>query len=689
MRADRPYRVVIVTMDSHTAGPAARVQDRLAADFPGLTVSVHAAAEWAENPATLVATRAAVAAGDLIIANMLFLEEHVRAILPDLQARRDSCDAIVGCMAASEVVTLTRLGALDMSKPATGAMALIKRLRGARTPAAASGKSQMAMLRRLPRILRFLPGKAQDLRAWFLTMQYWLGGSDDNVEAMVRFLVSRYAGRSDWRGAAVAAPVEYPEVGLYHPRLAARIATRVADLPAPAEPKATVGLLIMRAYVLSGDTAHYDAVIAALEARDLRVIPAFASGLDSRPAIEAYFRDVQGVDVDALVSLTGFSLVGGPAYNDSGAAADILAALDVPYVAAHPLEFQTLGQWAASAGGLGPVEATMLVALPGDRRRHQPDRLRRAARRRRLPGLRPPCPGSAISRAMSPCYERIEMLAARVARLAQLRRGRKAERRVGIVIFGFPPNAGAAGTAAYLGVFESLHNVLHALKADGYDTEPPATVEALRDAVLGGNAGQLGQPANVAAYVAADAIVRGEPHLREIEAQWGPAPGKHQSDGRGVFVLGQRVRQRLRRPAARLRLRGRPDAAAVRARLRADPCLQRLLPLAPHRFPRRRPAALRHARRAGIHARQAVRHERRLLARPPDRRRAQRLPLRRQQPLRGHAGQASLRRHAGQPPDPAAGEGRALQGPPGAEGQPQPLARRRPATAPTGRTSPS
>ena len=211
----------------------------------------------------------------------------------------------------------------------------------------------------------------------------------------------------------------------------------------------------------------------------------------------------------------------------------------MPYVAAHPLEFQTLGQWAASAGGLGPVEATMLVALPeidGATNptvfagRHGADGCQGCAHR---------CTGSATSRAMAPCYERIEVLAARVARLAALRRGRKAERRVGIVIFGFPPNAGAAGTAAYLGVFESLHNVLHALKADGYDTEPPESVEALRAAVLGGNAGQLGQPANVAAYVAADAIVRGEPHLREIEAQWGPAPGKHQSDGRGVFVLGQ------------------------------------------------------------------------------------------------------------------------------------------------------
>jgi magnesium chelatase subunit H len=68
--------------------------------------------------------------------------------------------------------------------------------------------------------------------------------------------------------------------------------------------------------------------------------------------------------IDTLVSLTGFSLVGGPAYNDSPAAIAALAALDAPYVAAHPLEFQTLGQWAATDGGLGPVETTMLIALP-------------------------------------------------------------------------------------------------------------------------------------------------------------------------------------------------------------------------------------------------------------------------------------------------------------------------------------
>ena len=51
----------------------------------------------------------------------------------------------------------------------------------------------MKMLRRLPKLLRFIPGTAQDVRAYFLTLQYWLAGSDDNVCNLVRFLVDRYA----------------------------------------------------------------------------------------------------------------------------------------------------------------------------------------------------------------------------------------------------------------------------------------------------------------------------------------------------------------------------------------------------------------------------------------------------------------------------------------------------------------
>ncbi len=531
------YRVVIVTLDSHAAGPAARVSERLTGEFPGLNVSVHAAAEWAENPAALQEARIAIRHGDIIIANLLFIEEHITAILPDLVARRDHCDAMIGVISAREIVQLTRMGDLDMMKPATGPMRLLKKLRGTKSPSSNSGEKQMKLLRRLPKILKFIPGKAQDLRAWFLTMQYWLGGSDDNVEQMVRFLVGSYASDRAFKGARAAAPIDYPEVGLYHPDLPGhRIVTDAAALPQPANPVATVGLLMMRSYVLASDTAHYDGVIRKMQAAGLAVIPAFAGGLDSRPAMAEYFGHGR---IDALVSLTGFSLIGGPAYNDSAAAVSVLKDLDVPYIAAHALEFQTLGQWASCAGGLGPVETTMLVALPeidgatnptvfGGR--HGPDG---------CDGCSHKCPRVSDTKAMAPCVERIDSLVEKTRRMAVLRRKANADKKVGIVLFGFPPNAGAVGTAAYLSVFESLFNTLTRMKADGYAVEVPATVDDLRAAVLQGNAKQYGQEANVAAHVDADTIVRNTPPLKAIEAVWGPAPGKIQSDGRGVFILGQ------------------------------------------------------------------------------------------------------------------------------------------------------
>ena len=527
------YNVVLLTLDRHAAGPAARVAPNLSADFPGLTLKIHAAAEWAKDADALESAKADIATANLIVTSVIFLEEHIQAILPDLKARRDACDAIAGIIADQEIVQLTKMGDLDMMRPATGAMALLKKLKPAKKSGSA-GAGQMKMLRRIPKILRLIPGKSQDLRAWFLTMQYWLGGSDDNIENLVRFLISRYASRPEWRGVEADAPVEYPEVGLYHPDLPGHhIATDLADLPLNGDGPC-VGLVMLRSYILASDTAHYDHVIRTLEARGLRVIPAFAGGLDARPAIDAYHAG----RIDALLSLTGFSLVGGPAYNDSDGAVKALSDLDVPYVAAQPLEFQTLAQWADGGQGLSPIEATMLVALPeidGATNptvfagRHGPDGCTGCAHQ---------CRAIGSIKAIAPCHERIDALAEKTHRLATLRRKENAKKSVAIVLFGFPPNAGATGTAAYLSVFESLHNTLHQMARDGYDVTPPASVEDLREAILNGNATTYGQEANVAARIHADTIVAQTPWLDEIEATWGPAPGRVQSNGSEVFVLG-------------------------------------------------------------------------------------------------------------------------------------------------------
>ncbi|MBK3399622.1 MULTISPECIES: magnesium chelatase subunit H [Methylobacterium] len=523
-------RVVIVTLDNHLAGAVERARRVLAVSAPGLVLGFHAAAEWETDPSAVEACRADIARADIVLSAMLFMDEHVRAVLPALLARRTECDAMVGCLSAAEVVRTTRMNRFAMDGSQRGALDFLKRLRGKSGPGGTQGNGarQMALIRQIPRILRFIPGSAQDVRAYFLTLQYWLAGSDENVVNLVRFLAGRYAAgpRTAWRRHLTAAePLSYPETGLYHPRLAERVTERLDRLPASGK-AGRVGLLLMRSYVLAGNTAHYDGAIAALEARGLSVVPAFASGLDNRPAVEKFFlRDGRSA-IDALVSLTGFSLVGGPAYNDAAAASAMLARLDVPYLAAQAVEFQTLEQWEASARGLSPVEATMMVAIP------------------ELDGATAPMvfggrsAGGSESRDMAVHPERTARLAERVARLVSLRARARAERKVAIVLFNFPPNAGATGTAAFLSVWDSLHRVLQGLNADGYSVEVPESVDALRARVLEGNAARFGTQANVAHRITADDHVRREAHLAEIEAQWGPAPGRHQSDGSTILVLG-------------------------------------------------------------------------------------------------------------------------------------------------------
>jgi magnesium chelatase subunit H len=542
-------RVAIVTLDSHLASATERAQHVLLREMPGLRLSLHAAAEW-DDAAALERCKADIAQADIVFVTMMFMDDHIQAVLPALQARRDACDAMVCCMSAAEVTKLTRIGRFDMSKPASGALALLKRLRGkpndgkAGSGSKSAGAQQMKMLRMLPRILRFVPGAAQDVRAYFLTLQYWLAGSDDNVANLVRLLVDRYADgpRAVLRGTVQAQlPAEYPEVGVYHPRMKGRIGEQLSELPRATHAKGTVGLLVMRSYVLAGNSQHYDGVIAALEARGLRVIPAFSSGLDARPAVEQFFIKDGRSTIDALVSLTGFSLVGGPAYNDSHAAEEILATLDVPYVAAHPVEFQSISQWAGNDRGLLPVESTIMVAIPElDGATGSMVIGGRGGSAKSCTGCERNCHFEENQHDMSVCSERVDMLATRVERLALLRRSERAQRRIAVVLFNFPPNGGNTGTAAFLAVFESLHNLLKALKTEGYQVEVPDTADLLREMVIEGNAKRYGMHANVHTRISADDHVRRERYLGEIERAWGPAPGKQQSDGGGLFVLGER-----------------------------------------------------------------------------------------------------------------------------------------------------
>ena len=151
-----PVRVVLVTLDNHMTAAVDGARHMLAADLPGLRLSVHAATDWAENPASLERCRAAILEGDIVIVSMIFVEEHVRAIADVLEARHRDCDAMVCCMSAGTIMKYTSMGRFRMGEPQKGPLALLKKLRGGssrggRDSGKTAGERQLAMLRRLPK----------------------------------------------------------------------------------------------------------------------------------------------------------------------------------------------------------------------------------------------------------------------------------------------------------------------------------------------------------------------------------------------------------------------------------------------------------------------------------------------------------------------------------------------------------
>lgn len=536
-------RFVLVTLDHHLSGAFGRIRERLERQVPGLRLELQVAADWEGDAEAPDRVRRSLEKADLVVVTQIFMPSMSEVILPTLRARREEYRALVCLLSESDVTSLTRMGNFRMGggeeagKGGGGAWfrGLLKKLRGSGSEGGDSGRRQLRTLRRIPQILRFIPGKAQDVRAWFLCLQYWLSGSEENLEAMIRFLLARYSGPEDAGVVAALAgeggaapPREYPESGLYHPSLPGGGMTEsLADLPPGPRPDApAVGVLVMRSYLLAGNTAHYDAVIRALEAQGMRAVPAFAAGLDNGPVVEEWFLSERGVRIEALVSLTGFSLVGGPAYSDAPRAAELLDRLDVPYLVLQPLEFQTVEGWEEDARGLTPLQAALNVALP------------------ELDGAVAPTVFAGRSRVegsgtMQPLEARIQGVADRVARWARLRRTPRAERKVAVVLFNFPPNAGNVGTAAYLDVWASLHRTLSEMAGAGYDVGPlPEDADALRTRFLTGNRDRFGTPANVHARIPVRDHVARERWLPEIEAAWGAAPGRSLTDGEALLIQG-------------------------------------------------------------------------------------------------------------------------------------------------------
>ncbi|MBD2460656.1 magnesium chelatase subunit H [Oscillatoria sp. FACHB-1407] len=485
-----------------------------------------------------------VAQANVFIGSLIFIEDLAEKVVAAVEPHRDRLDVAVVFPSMPQVMRLNKMGTFSMAQLGQSKSAIAQFMRKRKEKSGSGFQDGMLkLLQTLPKVLKYLPmDKAQDARNFMLSFQYWLGGSAENLENFLLMLADKYITPDKTNGSVqYREPVTYPDMGIWHP-LAPQMFEDLKeylnwhtsrkdisqDLKDPLAP--TVGLVLQRTHLVTGDDAHYVAMVQELECMGARVIPVFAGGLDFSKPVDAYFYDpiLKGEVpiVDVVISLTGFALVGGPARQDHPKAIEALKRLNRPYMVALPLVFQTTEEWQDSDLGLHPIQVALQIALP---------ELDGAIEPIILSG-RDGATGKAIA-----LQDRIEAVAQRALKWANLRRKPKLEKRVAITVFSFPPDKGNVGTAAYLDVFGSIFEVMQALKRNGYEVEDlPDSAEELMQAVIHDAQAQYSSPElNIAYRMSVQEYEELTPYHKRLEDSWGPAPGHLNTDGQNLLVYGK------------------------------------------------------------------------------------------------------------------------------------------------------
>ncbi len=546
LRGRKLIKVVYVVLESQYQSSLSQAVRTINANHPSVAIEISGyMIEELRNPENYEELKRDIASANIFIASLIFIEDLAQKVVAAVEPHRDNLDVSVVFPSMPEVMRLNKMGTFSLAQLGQSKSVIAQFMKKRKEKSGAGFQDGMLkLLRTLPQVLKFLPmEKAQDARNFMLSFQYWLGGSAENLENFLLMLADKYvlkgAEKESFAAAKYEAPVVYPDMGIWHPlaptmfedvreylnwyAVRKDISSNLKDPLAPC-----VGLVLQRTHLVTGDDAHYVAIVQELESLGARVLPVFAGGLDFSKPIEAYFYEpiTKMQLIDAVVSLTGFALVGGPARQDHPKAIEALKRLNRPYMVALPLVFQTTEEWLDSDLGLHPIQVALQIAIP---------ELDGAIEPIILSG-KDGATGKAIA-----LQDRVEIVAQRALKWANLRRKPKLDKKVAITVFSFPPDKGNVGTAAYLDVFGSIFEVLQGLRNNGYDVQDiPANAQELLEQVIHDAQAQYNSPElNIAYKMSVPEYEALTPYSQRLEENWGPPPGNLNSDGQNLLIYGK------------------------------------------------------------------------------------------------------------------------------------------------------
>ncbi len=468
--------VLIAGFESFNTGLYRQAAQLATSRCPDLNIQVFSDRALSQQPET-VAT--ALENADVFFASLLFDYDQVLW----LRERVQHIPIRLVFESALELMALTKLGKFVIGDQPKGMPKPVKFILSKFSSGREEDKlaGYISFLKTGPKLLKFVPvQKVQDLRNWLIIYGYWNAGGTENVAAMCWVLAEKYL---DLKVGEIPPPMETPNMGLLHPDYQGYFESPRKYLEWYRQQKATsptpvVGILLYRKHVITKQP-YIPQLIRKFEEAGLTPLPVFINGVEGHVAVRDWMTSSyesqksevrsqkydsvkpilslspEAVEVDAVVSTIGFPLVGGPAGSmEAGRQVEvsqrILTAKNVPYFVAAPLLIQDIYSWVRQ--GVGGLQSVVLYALP------------------ELDGAIDPVPlGGLVGEDIYLIPERVKRLTGRVKNWIKLRQTPPAERKIAVILYGFPPGYGSTGTAALLNVPRSLLKFLNALKEEGYN----------------------------------------------------------------------------------------------------------------------------------------------------------------------------------------------------------------------------
>ncbi|MFC0397447.1 cobaltochelatase subunit CobN [Paraburkholderia rhizosphaerae] len=356
--------------------------------------------------------------------------------------------------------------------------------------------------------------------------RYLREGGPQNAEAFLRCIAHRALGF----GQEPALPVPLPAAALYHPR---HDTPTVADWQARWRTDApVVAILFYKAHLQAANTAVFDALIDALEARQINPLPIAITSLK-----DALSRDV----VETLCEQHHASLV----LNTTAFAA---SAIDDPAPLALAGDAPVLqvilsggnrADWLQDNHGLNSRDIAMHVALP------EVDG-RIITRAISFKGLAYRCPHTEVDVVRyQPDPERVAFVAELSERWCRLRSVVNADKKIALILANYPASEGRIGNGVGLDTPASVVGILNRLRDEGYcvaDNLPAdgdALLRELTQGVTNDPAVRDLRPA-LQSFALADyeqRFARLPASLREaLNLRWGP-PAQDPTVRRGRFMI--------------------------------------------------------------------------------------------------------------------------------------------------------